>query len=147
MVVKLRHSFERGELDGLPGFPGCWAMNQLSLVQAVDGLSQGVVVTFALAAHRWFNSCLRQPLGVTDADVLRPPFGVTDQTTITLGLLGVQGLLETPRRFGLHGNQQPRCSDSDVNSPRFASNRWPHPASSSVPAVAGCPDSAEIRFA
>ena len=42
MVVEPRYPFERGELDCFLGFPGSPAVNQLGLVQAVDGLGQGV---------------------------------------------------------------------------------------------------------
>ena len=52
MVVEPRYPFERGELDCFLGFPGSPAVNQLGLVQAVDGLGQGVVAAVALAAHR-----------------------------------------------------------------------------------------------
>jgi len=45
-------------------------MDQLGLVQAVDGLGQGVVVTATTAAHRRLNACLGQTLGVANADVL-----------------------------------------------------------------------------
>lgn len=40
MVVEPEHPLQRSELDGLPGFPGCPAVNQLGLVQTVDGLGQ-----------------------------------------------------------------------------------------------------------
>jgi hypothetical protein len=42
MVVEPRYPFERGELDCFLGFPGSPAVNQFGLVQAVDGLGQGV---------------------------------------------------------------------------------------------------------
>lgn len=42
MVVEPRYPFERGELDCFLGFPGSSAVNQFGLVQAVDGLGQGV---------------------------------------------------------------------------------------------------------
>ncbi len=42
MVVEPRYPFERGELDCFLGFPWSPAVNQLGLVQAVDGLGQGV---------------------------------------------------------------------------------------------------------
>jgi len=46
-------------------------MNQLSFVQPVDRLRQGVVIGVAFAAHRRFNSSFSQPLGVADGQILR----------------------------------------------------------------------------
>lgn len=57
-------------------------MNQFGLVQAIDGLGQGVVVTVALAAHRRLDARIGQPLGVPDADVLRASNGVTVQAAV-----------------------------------------------------------------
>lgn len=94
MVVEPGHPFQRSELDGLPGFPGCPAANQLGLVQTVDGLGQGVVIAVTLAAHGRLDAGLGQSLGVADADVLRAPVGVADQASIAFGLPGVQGLLQ-----------------------------------------------------
>jgi hypothetical protein len=69
-------------------------MDQFGLVQAVDGLGQRVVVAVALAAHRGLDAGLGQPFAVADADVLRPAVRVVDQAAVTLGLAGVQGLLQ-----------------------------------------------------
>jgi hypothetical protein len=45
-------------------------VNQLGLVQPVDGLGQRVVVAVTPAAHRRPYACLVQAFGVADADVL-----------------------------------------------------------------------------
>jgi hypothetical protein len=65
-------------------------MDQLGLVQPVDRLGQRVVVAVALAAHRRLDAGLGQPLGVADADVLRPAIRMADQAAVSLGLPGVQ---------------------------------------------------------
>ncbi len=70
MVVEPRYPFERGELDCFLDFPWSPAVNQFGLVQAVDGLGQGVVIAVALAAHRRLDASFRQSLGVANADVL-----------------------------------------------------------------------------
>ena len=69
-------------------------MNHLGLVQPVDRLGQGVVVTVAFAAHRWLNASFCEPFAVANADVLRPSVGMMDQGAIALGLPGIQGLLQ-----------------------------------------------------
>ncbi len=69
VMVEPRGPFERGEFDSLLAFPWCPPVNQLGLVQTVDGLGQGVVVAVALAAHRGLDAGLGQPLGVADAVV------------------------------------------------------------------------------
>jgi hypothetical protein len=45
-------------------------MDHFSLVQAVDRLSQGVVVAVALATNRGLDTCLGQALAVANRDVL-----------------------------------------------------------------------------
>ena len=47
-------------------------MNQLRLVQTVDGFGQSVIVAFALAAGRRLDPGFGQSLGVADGEVLRP---------------------------------------------------------------------------
>jgi hypothetical protein len=44
LVVAPPDPFQRGELDLLNGAPRAAAADQLGLVQAVDGLGQGIVV-------------------------------------------------------------------------------------------------------
>ena len=81
MVVEPRYPFERGELDCFLGFPWSPAVNQFGLVQAVDGLGQGVVAAVALAAHRRLDASFRQSLGVPD--VQAPPEQVRTQGSIS----------------------------------------------------------------
>ena len=61
-----------GQLDGFLGLPRRTAMDQLGLVQPVDGLGQGAVIAVALAADRGLDAGLGEPLGVANTDVLRP---------------------------------------------------------------------------
>ena len=49
MVVELGHPFMRRELHRLLGLPPCPAMDQFSLLEAVDRLGQGVVVRIPFA--------------------------------------------------------------------------------------------------
>ena len=69
-------------------------MDQLGLVQAINGLGRGVVVAVALAAHGGSDAGLGQSLAVADADILRAPAAGLNQGPIPLGLLGVQRLLK-----------------------------------------------------
>ena len=44
MVVEPGNPFQRGQFDGFTRLPGSAAVDQLSLVEPVDGLGQGVVI-------------------------------------------------------------------------------------------------------
>jgi hypothetical protein len=54
-------------------------MDQFSLVESVDGLGQGVVITVALAAYRGLNAGFCQALTLLYRDVLRAPVAMVDQ--------------------------------------------------------------------
>jgi len=69
-------------------------MDQLGLVQPVDGLGQGVVVAVATAANRRLYARFCQPFGVPNGDVLRPPVGVVNQLVRQLRLTLVERLFQ-----------------------------------------------------
>jgi len=69
MVIEPGHPFQRCQLDGLACFPGA-AMNQFSLVQAVDRFSEGIIVAVAPTADRRFDARFGEPLAIANADVL-----------------------------------------------------------------------------
>lgn len=54
-------------------------MDDLGFEQAVDCLGQGIVIAVADAAHRWFDASFRQPLAVTNAQILRAPVAMMNQ--------------------------------------------------------------------
>jgi hypothetical protein len=68
-------------------------VNQLGLVQTVDGLGQRVVIAVAPAAHRGLYARLVQAFGVADADVLTAPVGMVRQD-MGRWLAFVQSLLQ-----------------------------------------------------
>jgi hypothetical protein len=70
-VVEPVDPFEGGVFDGLEAAPRPAPMDDLGLVEAVDGLGEGVVVRVADAADRRNEARLDQSLGVLDRDVLR----------------------------------------------------------------------------
>lgn len=72
--VQCRH------LDRFPAFPGL-AVDDLRLVQPVDGFGQRVVVAITLATHRRLDSGLGQTLSVTDGDILTASVAVMNQVT------------------------------------------------------------------
>jgi hypothetical protein len=94
VVVKPRHPFKRRQLHGFLGFPRPSAMDQLGLVEPIDGFCQSVVIAVAFAADRGLDASFSQPLGVPDADVLRASVAVAYQASVALGLPGIQGLLQ-----------------------------------------------------
>ena len=64
MVVEPSYPFQRRKLDCFLGLPRRTAMNQLGLLEPIDGLCQGVVVAVALAAHRRLDASFGQALTV-----------------------------------------------------------------------------------
>ena len=75
-VVVAVDPFERGVLDGLKRSPWPVPPDDLSLLEAVGRLSQGVVVTVADAADGGFEARFGEAFGVLDGDVLRSPVAV-----------------------------------------------------------------------
>src|SRR5471032_3130172 len=94
MMIEPGHPLQRRQFDGLACLPRSTAMYQFCLVQAVDGLGQRVIIAVALTAHRGLNAGLRQTLAVADGNVLRAPVAMMNQGVVTLGLAGVQRLLQ-----------------------------------------------------
>lgn len=69
-VVEPVDPFEGCVFHGFKGFPGSFPVDDLGLVEAVDGFGQGVVVAVADASDRRFDSGLAQPRGVLEGRVL-----------------------------------------------------------------------------
>lgn len=69
-------------------------MNQLSLVQAIVRLGQGVVIGVRFAANRMLDTRPDPPLGITNADVLGPAIRVTYKAAVAFGLAGIQCLFQ-----------------------------------------------------
>jgi hypothetical protein len=63
-------------------------MDDLGLVDAVDGLGQSVVIAVPAAADRGLDAGLGQPFAIANADVLRSPIRVMDERAIPVGLPG-----------------------------------------------------------
>lgn len=77
-------------------------MDQFSLVESVDGLGQGVVITVALAAYRGLNAGFCQALTALYREVLRAPVSVVDQG-VSLRLARVKSLLQrVEHEVGMH---------------------------------------------
>ncbi len=72
-VVEPVHPLQGGQFHGLPGFPRRPAVGQLSLVEHVDCLCQGVVVAVAKAADGGFYAGLGQPFGVYGMEMYWTP--------------------------------------------------------------------------
>lgn len=84
MMIEPGHPLQRCQFNGFPRFPGA-AMNQFSLVQAVDRFSQGVVIAVSPAADRRFDARFGQPFAVANADVLGPSVGMVYQCSASPG--------------------------------------------------------------
>lgn len=64
----------------------------IRLVQAVDRLSQRIIVTVATVADRWLDARLSQSFALQNADVSRPAVRVMNQWPVVARLAGVQRL-------------------------------------------------------
>ena len=71
--------FQRGELDGFKTAPRSTAMNDLSLVKAVDRFGESIVVGIANASDRWLDPCVRQAFRISDRDILAAAVAVVDE--------------------------------------------------------------------
>jgi hypothetical protein len=65
-IIEPVHPFQRRELDSLERPPGPAAVDDLGLVETVDGLGESIVIAVPDAAYRRFDTRLRQALGVFD---------------------------------------------------------------------------------
>ena len=69
-------------------------MDYLRLVEAVDGLGQGIIIGISDAADGRFNACFGKALGVADGDVLRSPVAMMNQACLLNRPAVVEGLLQ-----------------------------------------------------
>lgn len=93
-VVEPVDPFEGGELNRLERAPRAAPVNDFSLVKAVDGFCQSVVLAVADASNRRLNPDLCQPLGVFDRDVLDAAVRVVDKSATLNGLAIMEGLFK-----------------------------------------------------
>lgn len=85
---------QRRELDGFEASPRPTPVNDLGLVEPVDRLGEGVVIAVADTADGWLDARFRQPLGVANADVLRPAIRVVHRTAAMIRPPFMQGPLQ-----------------------------------------------------
>ena len=89
------------------------AVDQLGLVQPVDGLGQGVVVAVATAAHQMLYARFCKPFGVPDGDVLRSSVGAMDQLVRQLWPTPTERLFQRIRNeFSVHRLTDPPGHDA-----------------------------------
>src|SRR6202162_3667356 len=87
--------FQGGELDGFERAPGPTPVDYLGLVEAVDGLGQGVVVAVADAADGRLDPGFGQALGVFDRDVLAASITMMNKPSTMQRPPVMQSLLES----------------------------------------------------
>jgi len=74
---------------------GAAGVDDLGLVEAVDGLGEGVVVAVADAADRRLHAGVGQALRVLQGQILHPPVAVVDQTATRKRPARMQGLVQS----------------------------------------------------
>lgn len=62
--------FKGGQFERFHCFPRSFVVDQLGLVESIDGFSHGTVVAVALAADSRFDPGLGGALGVADRNIL-----------------------------------------------------------------------------
>lgn len=87
--VPLGDPVQGGDLDGSRCGPGAVSVDELGFVEAVDGLSQGVVVAVSDGSDRGLDSGGGQRIGVGQRDVVAAPIAVMDQPTPSSSAGGV----------------------------------------------------------
>src|SRR6266516_2059088 len=112
-VVEPVDVFQGGVLHVLQSPPGAAVADQLGLVQAVEGFSQGVVLTVAPRADRGHGTSLGQALGVANGEILRATVAMVDQPLQEAGsptterhLQSVQGEVRPQRAGGLPADDE-----------------------------------------
>jgi hypothetical protein len=74
--IEPAHPFQRRELDTLERPPWPAAVDDVGLLETVDGLGESIVIAVPDAAYRRFDASVHQALGVFDRDVLDAPVAV-----------------------------------------------------------------------
>ena len=73
---------ERCEFDGIAAAPGSESMDDLGLVEAVDGFGECVVVRVADAADGRLDTGFDETVGVADGEVLAAAVAVMDEAAL-----------------------------------------------------------------
>ena len=60
-------------------------MNDVCLVQTVEGLGQGVVIGTANAIHRGIDASIRQSLGIANGQIWPVAVGMVSEATLMNG--------------------------------------------------------------
>ena len=143
MVVEPRNPLERCPLDRLTRLPRPAPVDDLGLVQAVDGLGQRVVVAVASAANRGFDAGFGQAFAVANRDVLRTAVAVMHQLAVTFAPARVQRLLQcVEHEVGLHRTADPPAHDApgkDIDDKRDIHEALPGRDVGEIPSAnSGC---------
>ena len=80
-IVEPVDPFQRRELDGLERPPRPTSMDDLGLVETVDGFGESIVLGISDTADRRLDAGLSQALGVFDRDVLAASVAVMHEPT------------------------------------------------------------------
>src|SRR5690606_26251334 len=94
----------------------CLPVDDLRLVETIDGFRQGVVVTVSFAAHRRFYAGFGETFCVANGDILSASVTVVNQAT-TLWFTLMQRLLQCiQHELGVHAGadlpaHNPSCKD------------------------------------
>src|ERR1035437_8055169 len=88
-------------------------MDDLGLVEAIDGFREGIVVTITNAADRRLDACFRQALGILDRDVLAAPVAMMHEPAAMRRAPVMKGLLERiEHEARMRGSSGPPADDA-----------------------------------
>lgn len=93
-VVEPIDPFQCCKLDSLEGSPRATPVDHLSLVKAVDGFGQSIVIAVTDAANRRFDASFGQSLGIFYGYILATPVAVVNKSALMNRPSFVQSLLQ-----------------------------------------------------
>lgn len=105
------HPFQRGILDVLEPPPRAEMVDDLGLVEPVDGLGERVVIRITPTAHRGVDAGDEQAIRVADGEILRAAVAVMHERAIEVAV--VQRLLQgVEREVRAQGGRRPPADDA-----------------------------------
>ena len=110
-VVEPIHPFERGKFDCLEVSPRTTPVNDLSFIEAIDGLCQGVVIAVTDTPHRRFDTGFSEAFRLANGQILRATIAVVNQPHCLRGAPIMDSLFQSIE----HKARMGRCADTPAD--------------------------------
>ena len=117
-VAEPADPFEGRQFDGLEAASRPAPVDDLGLVEAVDGLGEGIVVAVSNATDRRLDVGPGQTLGVFDREVFHTPIGMVDEANAVQRTALMKRLLERiENKAGVGRATDPPAADPPADDP------------------------------